>query len=614
MQYYYFLIIFLFSCSHINTNKKINLNTELKNRFLRSEREKIKEIINQVFSNDYKEASLKVNKMLKFDPKNDFYHFLNGVIYHQMAIKEDRSNLSYAIEGYKQALKLNNYNPSYSYFLGLAYYGDRNYLEAQQNFEISSYEFTDNYEVFSYLARSAYMNGKLKIADNAITKSFILAPENKKLEVLKDQIIIKAGKGDFIASEKKRQEFIEIMAKNKLEEDEQEKEINFLDRRIKRFKEKVTQGLNYVQFGGGSSSKNILGNDSSLGLKDDKGSGSYGGSNNYGSRNNYNSNNSGSSTQKKKIPRMVMVDVVIIRSEERKGMSNGVNLFNGLNLQLSSTPLSYNSSVSGTNVTKTTTRSVELSSSQINYNLNIFNDNFDHNEVIARPTILATDGKKSEFFSGSVLHVAIKPSSGEGEANIESLPIGIKLSVKPNFLSGNKIALDVDAARAFIENRSTSSSFDSFTQTSKTHIKSKVVMNFGQTAIISGLSEHEEGKVIDRVPFLGQIPILKTFFSNENKQIFHRSILILLTPRRVKTYSSYNKKTKKYKYKNKSINPLMKNNLKSYLKDRSILNLIQGELEDTKFFKPFRQGDMNTIKWNSPDSLKRWFFYMMNLG
>ena len=44
----------------------------------------------------------------------------------------------------------------------------------------------------------------------------------------------------------------------------------------------------------------------------------------------------------------------------------------------------------------------------LTYSLNIFNNAYDRNEVIARPTILVEDQKKSTFFSGGTLHIVIE--------------------------------------------------------------------------------------------------------------------------------------------------------------------------------------------------------------
>ena len=73
--------------------------------------------------------------------------------------------------------------------------------------------------------------------------------------------------------------------------------------------------------------------------------------------------------------------------------------------------------------------------------------------------------------------------------------------------------------------------FTSKLEISKTTVQSNVVMKFGETLILSGLSEREGGNNRDGVPLLQDIPLVQYFFSNKTTQDFTRSVLILITPR-----------------------------------------------------------------------------------
>ncbi|MBL6946893.1 MAG: hypothetical protein ISR47_09660 [Rhodospirillales bacterium] len=122
------------------------------------------------------------------------------------------------------------------------------------------------------------------------------------------------------------------------------------------------------------------------------------------------------------------------------------------------------------------------------YSLNIFNDNNDHNEVLARPSLVAPGGKQSEFLTGAVWHVELTGAAGS-EGAVEDVPVGIRLLVTPKFLSGEHVQLEVSAPRAFTEGRSSNANFSNFAQVSKTLVSANVVMEFGNTLVISGLSE-----------------------------------------------------------------------------------------------------------------------------
>ena len=309
---------------------------------------------------------------------------------------------------------------------------------------------------------------------------------------------------------------------------------------------------------------------------------------------------------------MALVDVIIIRSEERTATSKGVNLLSGLSSTLSGTLFSMNDSRtvnhyganSGTTVF-TVNPSFSISAS---YSLNIFNDNYDKNEILARPTLVALNNKKSEFFSGAVLHVELTGSSGSQGA-VQSVPVGVKLDVTPKFWGADEVELKVTAARAFIEGRSSNAGFNNFTQTTKNLVTANVTMKFGDTLVLSGLSEKETQNLRDGVPLLQDIPIVQYLFSSENTLDFTKSVLILITPRKP-TYT-HEDGTAKIDPQNPSDGDMSQEHLNE-LKSSATwhaptpnLNAVFWHLKDGKFFKEFRSGDVRLEKWNYPGRLER---------
>lgn len=59
-----------------------------------------------------------------------------------------------------------------------------------------------------------------------------------------------------------------------------------------------------------------------------------------------------------------------------------------------------------------------------------------------------------------------------------------------------------------------------------------------ETLILSGLSERETIKVSSRVPVLGDVPIVQNMFSRGEESQFTKSVLMLLTPRRIANFDT----------------------------------------------------------------------------
>ena len=69
------------------------------------------------------------------------------------------------------------------------------------------------------------------------------------------------------------------------------------------------------------------------------------------------------------------------------------------------------------------------------------------------------------------------------------------------------------------------------TDTTKTTVSSNVVLNIGETLILGGLTEQQDSNLLDGVPILRDIPIIRLLFSEKEARNYKKSVTILLTPR-----------------------------------------------------------------------------------
>jgi len=315
--------------------------------------------------------------------------------------------------------------------------------------------------------------------------------------------------------------------------------------------------------------------------------------------------------KKQVAPKMAHFDVTIIRTEEIYQSSRGVNFLNGLKTQFDGVIGNWSQDGIGRENLDATTLGVTgqmtkgfsfsiPSSLSINYSLNIANDNMDKNEVIARPTIIAVDGKTSDFFSGAVFHVELSASSGS-LGTVTDVPVGVHLSVKPDFIDDKSMVVKVQAARHYIEGKDANAGFQNFTQTVKNTVSANVTLGFDETLIIAGLSEKNEETVTDEVPILGDVPILQYFLSNRKEVNVTKSIVILLTPRHPKhAHSDGTKKNQKQTKHNwpesKNLKELKEQN--DWSKVGPNLRIVLHEMSKFAPFREYRTGDMNLESWS----------------
>ena len=554
---------------------------------------------------DYVAANKAFGRALKFEPTDPNLHFLNGLAYQLRAEDGDSSQNGMASVAYNLALKYDSSNYWAAYLLGQISYKEQRYREAQDAFAYALLFAPENPTILKALAAASYRAQDLETAMSATAKAAKLAP--KDANILYNRVLLSSAAGRF------KEAASALAVYNKAAGGAKAFRASYLTARIgdwKRFYNskpylRLAQSTSDI-FGSDNSSSDDQDSDTS----DDSGDDSINDSDsNSSNSSNDNSSDSSSAADKPAIPRMVLVDVIIIRSEDRFSTSKGVNLLNGLSAVLGGT-ISYNGvrtinfNAANTNArTFTTNPTFTLAAT---YALNIFSDDYDQNQVLARPTLVAMDGSTSNFFSGAVWHVELTGSAG-GEGTVSEIPVGVKLDITPDFISNDMVKLQVSASRAYIETVATSPTFSAFAQTTDTKVNVNVAIKFGDTLVLSGLNEKETENLRNGVPFLQNIPGIQYLFSNEATLKTNKSVLILITPRRPRY--TYEDGTTKVDPLNPPDAKAAQPNLTElkgrddWFKPAPNVDSVFWHLKDMTYFKEFRNGDVRMEKWDYPETV-----------
>ena len=457
---------------------------------------------------EYEKAGVVFNSALKLDITNSYLQFLNGLTYHLRAIQGDSSLYPMAQEGYELAVKFDRTNWLAHYHLGLLHLDRRDFAAAKESFSEAVLLKSGDRDGLYNLALAAYYDHDPVTADGALRRLRAIVPEDGR--VLRASALVAAALGD------------DAGAKHFLDTGERAGDL----RNAAYVAERVDEWKSFHDFRQveraplGGPDRGLMQLAQAEGDADEE---------------DFDEEEAEAEDDPNK---MVIVDVVIIRTEEDLSSSAGVNLLNGLTLQFGQTDLAnagyslyQQRTKTDASVTDTITRAISIKS--INYSLNIANSNVDRNEILARPTLVAMNGQSSEFFSGVEVNAAAVGGSNSDGATVEiDKEIGVKLTLTPEFLEDGRIMLDVTAERTFLTTPNTNSvTFTLRIDTSKTNVHANVVMNYGETLILSGLSEKETERTRDGVPLLQDIPGVQYLFSKKTTRDFQKSVLILLTPR-----------------------------------------------------------------------------------
>lgn len=447
-----------------------------------------------LLDNQFKKAAQEFSGALRYNPQNSYVQFLNGLSYHLLAETGDTTQYEFAKIGYQLALKFDKNNWMSARQLARLYLKTKKYLLAQENFAYALLYQPDNAQLLYGLAQASYYGQDIETAVVAINRARELSPADP--EILAASSMISAASGQ-TESAKGQLALYEQHEPNKA--------------RIERIAERVRDWMKVHE---GETAVSNAGEENRDAVARPAENNSAKTADAYSGR---------------AMPRMVIVDVVMIRTEEGETTSKGVNLLDGLTLQFSDMFLSSKKIWNNDQSTSERIISSKLSLADLKYNMNIFNLGEDKTEVLARPTLVAIDGQKSTFFSGAQLAVSL---TGRDMASMEKIDVGVRLEITPTFVSDDTVLIGVTVGRSFVE-PGVVGSFKESVRVSKNEVNANVALKMGQTLVLGGLREKQTSEAKSGVPVLRDLPLLQYLFSAESTSDYHKSIITIITPRRV---------------------------------------------------------------------------------
>jgi pilus assembly protein CpaC len=153
--------------------------------------------------------------------------------------------------------------------------------------------------------------------------------------------------------------------------------------------------------------------------------------------------------------------------------------------------------------------------------------------VLAEPTLVALSGQSASFLAGGELPVPVP--QGLGTISIEYKPFGIGLTVTPTVLSNERIVLKVAPEASDLDyTNAVSINGVAVPAISTRRADTTVELGDGESFIIGGLVSRTTTSNADKVPLLGDIPVLGTFFKQNKYQMNEKELVILVTPHLVK--------------------------------------------------------------------------------
>ncbi len=157
--------------------------------------------------------------------------------------------------------------------------------------------------------------------------------------------------------------------------------------------------------------------------------------------------------------------------------------------------------------------------------------------VLASPNLVATSGDSATFLAGGEFPVPIAGSSTESgiTIKIEWKEFGVRLAFLPTVLDSNRIRLYV-APEVSAPDQKYAVLLNGYYVPSLVTRRTSTTVELGDkdVLVIGGLKQTEVTKRVQKFPILGEIPLIKFFFTHKKTETHDRDLVIAVSPQIVR--------------------------------------------------------------------------------
>ncbi|USD74444.1 type IV pilus secretin PilQ family protein [Vibrio sp. SCSIO 43009] len=149
-------------------------------------------------------------------------------------------------------------------------------------------------------------------------------------------------------------------------------------------------------------------------------------------------------------------------------------------------------------------------------------------EIISSPRLITTNKKPAYIEQGT--EIPYLESSSSGATTVTFKKAVLSLKVTPQITPDNRLVLDLSVTQdrpGQVVKTGTGEAVAIDTQ----RIGTQVLVNNGETVVLGGIFQHSITNSVDKVPLLGDLPLLGALFRRSYENVGKSELLIFVTPK-----------------------------------------------------------------------------------
>ena len=171
--------------------------------------------------------------------------------------------------------------------------------------------------------------------------------------------------------------------------------------------------------------------------------------------------------------------------------------------------------------------------------------------ILSTPSIMTLDNQEAHFLVGQEIPVttgeALSPNFDNTFRTVQRQNVGVTLEVRPQINAGGTIKLDLRVEVSSIAGPVSSSFQDLILN--KREIENVITIDNGEIVGIGGLLDDNDRRTFDRVPLLGDIPVLGNLFRSRGRARARTNLMVFIRPTILRTAEDAQEMTaRRYNY------------------------------------------------------------------
>ncbi|MHC8337130.1 type IV pilus secretin PilQ [Pseudomonas sp. HLT2-19-2] len=150
-------------------------------------------------------------------------------------------------------------------------------------------------------------------------------------------------------------------------------------------------------------------------------------------------------------------------------------------------------------------------------------------EIVSQPKVVTSDKETAKILKGT--EIPYQEASSSGATSVSFKEASLSLEVTPQITPDNRIIMEVKVTK---DEPDYLNKVQDVPPIKKNEVNAKVLVNDGETIVIGGVFSNTQSKVVDKVPFLGDVPYLGRLFRRDVVSEKKSELLVFLTPRIMK--------------------------------------------------------------------------------